>query len=154
MDSKTVLRRLHQAIAEVIKPAWVANLHPEIGLPHAGTPKADTCRTIQLIHLPLTLISLWGEDSPLATDDANTMSSVLDTSLWLTCALIHMTRDTLTAERREAFRNAYYQHVLGLRANFPGFFMLSHHLAFHIPDFMDQFSTVRNWWAFFFSSPS
>ncbi|KAK7457784.1 hypothetical protein VKT23_010123 [Stygiomarasmius scandens] len=61
-----------------------------------------------------------------------------------------MTKDTLTPQRRESFRHLYRQHVLGLRENFPGFFMPSHHLAFHIYEFMDHFSTVRNWWAFFF----
>ncbi|THV01610.1 hypothetical protein K435DRAFT_654934 [Dendrothele bispora CBS 962.96] len=150
VDSSAVLERLHQAISEVTTPAWVGKPPPNVGLPNAGTLKADHWRTLFSIHLPLTLLSMWGKGSPLATPDAGEMSSVLETALWLSCALIIMTKDTLTTERRESFRFAYRQHILGLRKNFPGFFKPTHHLAFHIYEFMDRYGPLRNWWAFFF----
>lgn len=152
IDSTAILRRLHQSILEIITPAWVTNPPPNTGLPSAGSLKAETLRTLFDIHVPLTLISAWGKHSPLALENAKDMQSVLETSLWLSCALIHMTRDELTPETREAFLNSYHQHILGLRKDFPGFFMPSHHLAYHIYEFMDRFSTIRNWWAFFFET--
>ncbi|THU96423.1 hypothetical protein K435DRAFT_797315 [Dendrothele bispora CBS 962.96] len=150
IDSSAVLQRLHHVISETITPGWVTKPPTNVGLPKAGTLKADHWRTLFSIHLPLTLLSLWGKGSPLQTSDAEKMSSVLETALLLSCALIVMTKDTITAERRDMFRHLYRLHVLGLRENFPGFFMPSHHLAFHVYEFMDLFSTVRNWWAFFF----
>ncbi|KAF5359925.1 hypothetical protein D9758_013986 [Tetrapyrgos nigripes] len=134
VDYKEVLQRLQQAISEVTTPTWVTKPQapPNVGRKKAGTLKADHWRTIFVIHLPLALLSLWGVGSPLAVEGSKEMASVLETSLWLSCALITMTKDTLTSERRESFRNAYLQHVLGLRTNFPRFFKPTHHLAFRM----------------------
>ncbi|KAH7874281.1 uncharacterized protein C8R40DRAFT_1171817 [Lentinula edodes] len=51
-------------------------------------------------------------------------------------------------DRREQFRHLLRLHVLGLKQNFPGWIFPSHHLAFHIHEFMDLFSGVRHWWLF------
>ncbi|KAF5333755.1 hypothetical protein D9758_017912 [Tetrapyrgos nigripes] len=150
INSVAVLKRLHHIITETVTPSWVRKPPRNSGLAKAGTLKADHWRTLFSIHLPLALLSMWGKHSPIMTGDAEEMSSVLETALLLSCALLAMTKDTLTPESRESFRNLYRQHILGLRENFPGFFMPTHHLAFHIYDFMDSFSTVRNWWSFFF----
>ncbi|THV01483.1 hypothetical protein K435DRAFT_655161, partial [Dendrothele bispora CBS 962.96] len=150
VDSSEVLRRVHLVISDLITPAWVAKPPSNVGLPKAGTLKADHWRTLFSIHLPLALLSLWGQNSPIRAENATMMLPVLKTTLFLSCALLMMTKDTLTPERRELFRNLYHQHVIGLRENFPGFFKPTHHLAFHIYDFMEPFSTVRNWWAFVF----
>ncbi|KAK7434823.1 hypothetical protein VKT23_020010 [Stygiomarasmius scandens] len=107
VDSVDVLSRLHQAIREIVTPAWVTNPPNDIGLPKAGTLKADHWRTLFVIHLPLALLSLWSKDSPIAAENVDEVESVLDTSMWLSCALITMTKDTLTPTRRELFREAY-----------------------------------------------
>ncbi|KAJ3912190.1 hypothetical protein F5877DRAFT_54406 [Lentinula edodes] len=152
IDSTFVLQRLQQAVREIITPSWVTRPPEEVGLKRAGTLKADHWRTLFSIHLPLALISIWDKDSPSAADNANEMAPVLQTSMHLTCASIAMTRNNLSLERRNLFRESIRSHIEGLKLNFPGFMLPSHHLSFHIFDFMDSFSNVRNWWAFPFET--
>ncbi|KAJ3833097.1 hypothetical protein F5878DRAFT_513464, partial [Lentinula raphanica] len=142
------LKRVQQAITEIITPSYVEKPSEFIGLPKGGTPKADNWRTLFSIFLPLALLSLWQEDSPNAAADANDMRSVLETTLYLTCAAIKMAKHKLSKQDRTDFREYLRHHIDGLKANFPGFIQPSHHLAFHIYDSMELFSTVRNFWCF------
>lgn len=152
IDSQTVLRRIQQVIKEAVTPAWVTNPPAETGLPRTGTLKADHWRTLFAIHVPLALLSLWKKDSPLAAQNADSMSSVLSTSMHLTCASLMMTKNVSTPSYRMSYRNSLRQHVIGLKRNFPGFLLPSHHNAFHIYDIADFFSTTRNWWCFPFEN--
>lgn len=152
VDSQTVLSRIHEVIKNAITPAWITNPPADTGLPQAGTLKADHWRTLFTIHIPLALLSLWKENSPIASSNAFHMSSVLSTSMHLTCAAIMMTKNTLTPQRRDSFRHSLRQHIIGLKENFPGFLLPSHHLAQHISIFMDSMGPVRNFWCFPFEN--
>lgn len=148
VDSSAVLARLHQAIREIITPAWVVKPPFDVGLPRAGNLKAAIWRILFEIYLPLTLLSIWQPDSPLAAEEAASMASALDTAMHLTCATLLMTKETLTSDHREQFRDSLGRHVDGLKQCFPSFELPTHHLAFHIYDFMDLYSNVHNWWCF------
>ncbi|KAJ3871590.1 hypothetical protein F5051DRAFT_340711, partial [Lentinula edodes] len=152
IESHYVLQRIQQSIQDIIVPSWITRPPSEVGLQRAGTLKADHWRVLFAIHLPLTLISLWSRDSPVAAHNAGDMTAVLETSMHLTCASILMTRNSLSPERRHLFRTLLRKHLQGLKQIFPGFVIPSHHLAFHIYDFMESFSTVRNWWGFPFET--
>ncbi|KAJ3846524.1 hypothetical protein EV368DRAFT_88881 [Lentinula lateritia] len=148
VDSPTVLERVQQAVREVIVPGWIEKPSDSIGLPRGGTPKADNWRTLFSIFLPLALLSLWQEASPISAEDANEMASVLQTSMYLTCAVNKMSKHTLSLQDRTDFREYLRLHIEGLKENFPGFIQPSHHLAFHIYDDMDLFSVVHHFWCF------
>ncbi|KAJ3889198.1 hypothetical protein GG344DRAFT_52178 [Lentinula edodes] len=148
VDSPAVLKRINQAIQEVTVPSWISKPPEDIGLPRAGTPKADNWRRLFAIFLPLALLSMWQVHSPIAVSDAKDMSSVLDTSLYLTCALITMTKHRLRLQDRLNFREYLRCHILGLKHNFPGWILPSHHVSFHIFDYMDLFGPVHNFWCF------
>ncbi|KAJ3854272.1 hypothetical protein EV368DRAFT_4048, partial [Lentinula lateritia] len=152
VDSSGLLRRIQQVVREVVTPAWVSNPPRNVGLYEAGVLKADHWRTLFSIHVPLATLSLWRETSPLAAADACNMASVVDTTMNLCCASLVMTKRKLTLNRREQFRHLLRLHILGLQKNFPGWIFPSHHLAFHIHDFMDLFSGVRHWWLFPFEN--
>lgn len=144
IDSPTVLDRLQQAVREVVVPSWIAKPSDYVGLPRAGTLKADHWRTLFAIYIPLALLSLWQEDSPIAADDANELTSVLRTSMHLTCAGLLVMKKTLQAEDPSRYRTYLRNHVLGLKESFPDIITSSHHLAFHISEGMDRFSGIRN----------
>ncbi|KAJ3744493.1 hypothetical protein DFH05DRAFT_1525542 [Lentinula detonsa] len=148
IDSPALLRRVQQAVSEVVTPAWVTNPPPNVGLYEAGVLKADNWRTLFAIHVPLATLSLWKEASPLAAANACDMASVMDTVMHLVCASLVMTKRKLSMSRREQFRHLLRLHIMGLKQNFPGWIFPSHHLAFHIFEFMDLFSGVRHWWLF------
>ncbi|KAJ4473379.1 hypothetical protein C8J55DRAFT_433894, partial [Lentinula edodes] len=59
VDSPAVLERVSQAIREVTVPSWISKPSEYIGLPRAGTPKADNWRRLFSIFLPLALLSMW-----------------------------------------------------------------------------------------------
>jgi hypothetical protein len=107
--------------------------------------KAQHWRTLFDIYIPLALLSLWQTESPIAAENAAQMGPALHTVMHLTCASIMMNKSNLTGADRERFRHSYRQHVLGLKSAFPGFELPSHHLVFHMYEFMDLFSNVRNW---------
>ncbi|KAJ3833527.1 hypothetical protein F5878DRAFT_665571 [Lentinula raphanica] len=120
VDSAALLDQLHCALQEVILvPAWVRKPPVGSGLARVGTLKADHWRTMFDIYLPLAQLSLWQPSSPLVGPDAI-----------------------------DRFQTLLQRHILGLKQSFPGFALPSHHLAFHMYDFMDLFSNVRNWWCF------
>ncbi|KAJ3906583.1 hypothetical protein F5879DRAFT_1068746, partial [Lentinula edodes] len=139
---------VRQVIQEVTVPSWISKPSEYIGLPRAGTPKADNWRRLFAIFLPLALLSMWQVLSPLAASDAKDMGSVLDTSLYLTCALIAMTKHKSRLQDRLNFREYLRCHILGLKHNFPGWILPSHHVSFHIFDYMDLFGPVHNFWCF------
>ncbi|KAJ3792180.1 hypothetical protein GGU11DRAFT_693844 [Lentinula aff. detonsa] len=130
IDSVDTLNHIQLSAREVITPSWITKPPFMLGTKRAGTLKA----------------AHW--HSPIATANADDMASVLDTAMQLVCASIVMTKDSLQPSQRDLYRNCLRRHVDGLKKNFPGFILPSHHLAFHIYDGMDSFSTVRNWWAF------
>ncbi|KAJ4470297.1 hypothetical protein C8R41DRAFT_702963, partial [Lentinula lateritia] len=148
LDSPNVLERIQRAIREVVVPGWIAKPCESIGLPRGGTPKADNWRQLFSIFLPLALLSLWQEASPIAAEDANEMGSVLRTSMYLTCAANKLTKHTSTAQDRLDYLDFLCNHIEGLKENFPGFIQPSHHLAFHIFDNLELFSAVHHIWCF------
>ena len=144
INSFAVLQRIQKAVREVIIPAWITRPPANVGLAKAGTLKAETWRTLFKIFIPLALLSLWQEGSPISADNAKDMASVLRTSMYLTCASTTMMKRNLTAEDQVAFKEYLRQYVLGLKQDFPDSVVPSHHLAFHIADGMDLFGTVNN----------
>ncbi|KAJ3817654.1 hypothetical protein F5880DRAFT_1492567 [Lentinula raphanica] len=148
IDSSALLKRVQQIVREVITPSWMANPPADVGLAKAGTLKADHWRWLFAVHVPLAVLSLWRETSPLASPDAQRMTSVVETTMHLSCASLVMTKRSLSLERRNLFRHLLRLHVLGLRQDFPGWIFPSHHLAFHIFDGMENFGGVRNCWGF------
>ncbi|KAF9032301.1 hypothetical protein BDZ89DRAFT_1037146 [Hymenopellis radicata] len=129
VDSPGALARLHECLHEVITPSWVAVPPYETGLPRAGTLKADHWRIIFTIYLPLALLSLWHQESPVAADDASEMASVLKTSMFLTCTTSLLQKRTLTEGQQRTAKECYRGHVVGLKENFPGWNRPSHHLG-------------------------
>ncbi|KAJ3766154.1 hypothetical protein FB446DRAFT_654216 [Lentinula raphanica] len=148
VNSSELLKRLHCTIQNTTIPTWISKPPSQVGLPDQGTLKADHWRTLFAVHLPLAELSLWIKTSPISSEDPTDMASVLETSMSLTCASLTIVKNRLTPERREFFRQAFRKHIMGLKKNFPGFLLPSHHLAFHIHDFMETFSNVRYWWCF------
>jgi hypothetical protein len=110
--------------------------------------KADNWRILITLYLPLAVLSLWKEESPVRADNFDEMEPVLDTAMHLSCASILMAKETVPLERREHFIQHYKAHVEGLKDNFPGFGVPTHHMGFHVYDFIRLFGPVRNFWCF------
>ncbi|KAJ3831623.1 hypothetical protein F5878DRAFT_549299, partial [Lentinula raphanica] len=143
-----VLAQVHRCIRDVVVPSWISKPPFDCCLKSGGTLKADNWRLLSSLYLPLALLSLWTKDSPLRADDFTEMEDVLNTAMHLTCASILMAKQTMPQQRRELFLQHYKAHIEGLKRIFPGFGVPSHHVGFHVYDFVRLFSTVRNFWCF------
>ena len=144
IDSVSLLKRTQDVVENLTIPSWLPRPPLDVGLRDAGTLKADTWRILFEIFLPLALLSLWKETSPLAAPNADQMGSVLETSMYLTCASLIVMKDRLSFDDQANFKKYLRQHLLGVKQHFPYGFIPSYHAAFHIADGMDLFSTVRN----------
>ena len=148
VDGEAGLARIRLAIQEVITPAWVSSIPKNYGEAKAGTMSADQWWTLWRIYFPLSFLSLWGVGMPTAANDASKMGPVLDNVMSLV-ALTELACDhILTREKMTAYRECVRTHIDGLKFCFPGFILPSHHMAFHIYDFMQQFGPMRSWWCF------
>ncbi|KIK60673.1 hypothetical protein GYMLUDRAFT_244248 [Collybiopsis luxurians FD-317 M1] len=148
IHSGEVLSRVHTCIQEILVPSWVHKPPFDTGLKSGGTLKAEDWRILSTLYLPVALLSLWQGDSPIKAGNFAAMESVLSTSMHLTCATVLMGKRTMPADRRDRFLHHYTAHVEGLKANFPGFRVPTHHIGFHIYNFIRLFGPVRNFWCF------
>lgn len=144
VDSRSALDRLRQTIREAIVPSWLIKPPANVGNAMAGTLKADNWRVLFEIYMPLAILSLWNEDSPIAAENAGQMTPARDTSMYLTCASSAMMKRRLTVRDQHIFRDCLRRHVVGLKTHFPGSVLPSYHMAFHIADGMDLFGPVHN----------
>lgn len=143
-----ILLHIQKCIREVIIPSWIQKPPTLAGLPAAGVLKADNWRQLITIYIPLALMSLWLEDSPVRAENYSEMASVLETAMNLTCACSLMVRRSMTEEELELMQTCYKDHIEGLKENFPGFMRPVHHMGFHIYDFIQLFGPVHNFWCF------
>lgn len=132
----------------MIVPSWITKPPFDTGLGTGGNLKADNWRLIFSLYLPLTLLSLFMEESPIRASKYAEMRPILDTSMHLTCASILMCKRSVSLQQRELFLHHYRSHMEGLKQNFPGFGVPSHHIGFHIYDFLRLYGPVQNYWCF------
>lgn len=52
---------IQRVIRDTIKPAWVDSVPKDFGEKSAGSVKAGEWRTLSSIHLPIALITRWGD---------------------------------------------------------------------------------------------
>lgn len=85
---------------------------------------------------------------PDAAPNAPAMSGVLDNLMALVTLVTMACKHSMSAERETIFLENIRIYVQGLRTLFPGFILPSHHLSFHIYDFLALFGPMRSWWCF------
>lgn len=147
MSSPRVLARLRQVIQGTILPTWATSPRPKFGSADAGTPKADDWRSIISIHLPITLISLYGLGSSLKDDPA--FHEILDHTMQLVCAVLVACKRITTPRRISKYRSYMQSYISRLTTIYPGLeYQSIHHLAFHIYDSLKLFGPVHSWWCF------
>lgn len=148
IHSGEVLARVHRCFREVLVASWVTKPPFETGLKAGGTLKANNWSWVFSLYLPQALLSLWMEESPIRASNYLEMQPVLDTSMNLTCASILMAKRSISSQQRELFLQYYQKHLEGLKENFPGFGVPSHHIGFHVYDFIGLFGSTPNFWCF------
>jgi hypothetical protein len=116
----------------------------------AGTVKAAEWRVLSTVHIPIALVSVWGEGSIHKTPDlAKFARRALDHTMSLLSAVIICCYYSTSDLRLEA----YLKYVLDYNRDLTQIHkdvhhLPNHHMAVHLYDFLILFGPVRSWWTF------
>jgi len=127
-----------------IMPSWLAKGPENFGAAAHGTLSANEARISGTVHVPLTLIRLWG-----LKNRSSIKATRLRNFLHLIEAVDLALRHTTSPSRWTAVGNYlvyYMQRVRELYPSIQG--KPNNHLALHQPDMLRAFGPSRAWWAF------
>ncbi|KAF9256928.1 hypothetical protein L218DRAFT_158633 [Marasmius fiardii PR-910] len=85
------LAHIQHVIKAVVTPAWLHSVPKNFGEPKAGSIKADEWRILSSLHLPLALVTLWGDDDGCVPSNDDTEEGLLFRVLDHTMALFQAT---------------------------------------------------------------
>ncbi|KAF9252427.1 hypothetical protein L218DRAFT_1010502 [Marasmius fiardii PR-910] len=86
-----ILAHIQHVIKAVVTPAWLHSVPKNFGEPKAGSIKADEWRILSSLHLPLALVTLWGDDDRCVPSNDDTEEGLLFRVLDHTMALFQAT---------------------------------------------------------------
>jgi hypothetical protein len=114
-------------------PAWITLPPSDWGTVRRGKLSADNWRTICCIHLPITLIRLYGESTGRQRD-------LLDNFMHLVTAVRIATMHTSSAQQILEYKAAMQAYTSGVNKLFHEYQILpSHHAALHLGDILERF---------------
>ncbi|KAG2050009.1 hypothetical protein BDR06DRAFT_892699, partial [Suillus hirtellus] len=137
-------------IRDTSVPTWLGSVPSNFGEASAGTLKADEWRSLIMVYLPISLVSLWGAGTSHSSDElAVRLKVVLDHTMELVGALYIACARTMTARRAKVYRLYISGYVGKLKEIHPTFSLRpNHHASFHLYDYLLLFGPAHSWWSF------
>ncbi|KAJ3979299.1 hypothetical protein F5890DRAFT_1421566 [Lentinula detonsa] len=147
---------IQKIIREIVKPAHIPSVPKNFGEAKAGSIKANEWQWLSVLHLPVALVILWGDNdgiAPLADEsEAGYLLKALDHTMALFQATAIACRYVTTENRALAYRQYMKIWTKDLQTLFPhirgGTPRPNIHAAAHIYDFLLLFGPVVSWWCF------
>ena len=142
------MEAIRSDIQAILTPSWVTSVPSHLGSASQGKLKADQWRILGSIHLPLTLINLWG------TPDTNDPRSVrchniLKATISLMSAVVIATSREITRGDAKAYLDHMLEYLDRVKELFPQYKLHpNHHMALHLHEFLLLFGPVHSWWTF------
>jgi hypothetical protein len=146
-----VLSHITQVLKDTHTPTWL-KVTKDYTKYNAGTIKADEWRTLSTVHLPIALITLWGDHDGQAPAKDDYLFLVLCHTMALFQAVRICCSLVMTRTRAEAYRDLIQEWVSDLHKLHPH--TREHrertniHALFHVYDFMNLFGPAISWWTF------
>lgn len=125
-------------------PTWVGSVPCNWGTTQRGKLSADQWRTICTIHLPITLIRLWRNETGRKKDLLNNFMDLV--SAVRIANMRVSSRNQIQAYNKHIFRYVYDMQTLYPNENLKP----THHAALHLGDILDLFGPVHSHSAPFF----
>ncbi|KAJ2912519.1 hypothetical protein MD484_g7899, partial [Candolleomyces efflorescens] len=114
-------------------PLWITPPPHDWGTPGRGKLSANNWRIICCIHLPITLIRLYGRES-------GRKKRILDNLMVLVKAIRCATSAVTSPQHIRSYNSLIQQYTSGVKELFPDYHILpSHHGALHIGDMLQRF---------------
>jgi hypothetical protein len=147
-----VMSRVHEVIDQTDAPSWLGSVPRKFGEASMGTVKAAEWLVLCTVHLPMALVSLWGDgtlhDTP---EDASARRRILDHTMLLVSAVILVCYRSMTIRRAQDYLKYIKRYIRDLKTIRKGEnvkYKPKHHMAFHLFEFLVLFGPVRSWWMF------
>lgn len=138
--TRAELAEIQTDISRVVVPSWFTKLQPTFGEIHNGKLKAAEWHSLFSTYLPITLTRIWGRrlDRRLQLKGVLLLAMLVNVACSTTVSPISM-------EFAGAAARLYLQFIstLGDEA-----LRVNHHLALHLPFFMELHGPSRTHWAF------
>ncbi|KAF8187438.1 hypothetical protein BJ912DRAFT_926685 [Pholiota molesta] len=114
------MERIREVIRDMDTPSWLESVPFNFGMASAGSLKADEWRTVTTVHLPVALVSLWGEGtSHLSAAVGSTLRVDLDHTMNLVYAVSLACMRTMSPFRMNAYRTQIISWLSKLREIHP-----------------------------------
>ena len=132
----------------ILTPTWMTSVPHNLGNPAHGKLKADQWRTLGTVHLPLSLIRLWGSvdsDNPRSVH----CQKILEVTMFLVSAVVIATSHTISTAHADSYLMHMIDYLNGIKELFPKYRLHpNHHMALHIHEYLLLFGPVHSWWTF------
>ena len=144
IDAETLLE-IRRDIKNTLTPSWFPGVPSHFGSARAGKLKASKWQAIIVLHAPLTLCRLWGDNG---TGNSQQYEFLKNTMNLVAAVILATSFNTspLIAKEYTTYMQAYLR---GLKILFPQMdFVDTHHLALHIGELLNLLGPVHSWWMF------
>lgn len=137
---RETLAEVHTDLNRTTVPSWVSPVPKNAGTKQHGKLSADQWRTLCTIHLPITLIRIWGQKNE-GSRERRMLDNFLDLVTAVEVAGMLITSDAHIAEYQRAILR-YLRTMQDLYKDAP--FKPNHHLAIHVGDtILPQFGPLH-----------
>lgn len=132
-----IMREIWADMENTQLPSWIGNAPRNWGTTERGKLSADNYRTIGTIHLPITLIRLWEDESGRKKD-------LLENFMHLVNAVTIANMRVSSRNQIEAYNDYIFRYAEGLKALFPSHALRPVlHASLHLGDIMELFGPVH-----------
>lgn len=136
---KDVMEAVWADMALTELPSWVSDVPPNWGTPARGKLSANNWRVICTVHLPITLIRLWGGDNT-----PKPWRDFLENFMDLVCAVQIANLRSISKEEIKLYEHHIFRYV----TNFKSLYKHSkvkpiHHAALHYGDILRGFGPAH-----------
>ncbi|PLW31340.1 hypothetical protein PCANC_19621 [Puccinia coronata f. sp. avenae] len=139
---KDALSAINQRFKKLHIPSWIGRAIPALGKALFGRLKANKWRNLFSIQLPLVLRAVW-EDGDLANQ------LLLENFAHLVSFINIALKQTINKDLIDKYRYHLQEYMKSSMLLFPDSPVApNHHMAFHLPDGLENLGPCRVWWSF------
>ncbi|KAF9004092.1 hypothetical protein BDZ89DRAFT_888124, partial [Hymenopellis radicata] len=146
-----VLAEVRNDIKRRVLPPYMGRTTQHPGETRWGKLTADEWKNLCIVHLPFTLVRLWGGYNNSSSGAERHRFEMLQNYLCLIDAILLGTSDAITAEVVEEYEARFREYLSGLLAMYPDTQITPYqHLMLHFGDQLRRWGPSRHWRCFAF----
>ena len=146
--TKEELKEVWGDLDRIVKPSWMTSV-PRTLSSSGPKLKSDQWRAVGSLYLPITLMRIWGKATQGGEEDVHRRRELLHLTMLLFSAIAIATSREINKTNTEEYLANMLEYRRELERIFPDYKIHpNHHLALHIPEFLQRYGPVHGWWTF------